>query len=344
MGKNLKRKSKTWRFIVESIFKHDENDLSYITKDKDLLKQHIRFITNSQYSKNEALDCYIVPDGHCKGSRPKYFIGFKKFYKIIFDRWTHLLKCTLDKDYLYYKFFGGKGIYITQDFLDAKKFCIWCLKNGLTGKLGTFTTYLLRKRDYIHFSSNNCYVVTEKDLHECKSLKMVLNNIYVTKKYEEGHDPTVSYLTMYTRYYVYSLSLQDALYTEYKIDRKGGWKETIGFSPKIFYTSVATESDVPESTFLSRIHYSYLNGGFIVRPYDMLKEDFSVDAEAAKQGKVSYKRQWNINNKEREKRGIYSTNTYNDSFKNKSTDNETNSTIEESNVYSNKPDDDVYNK
>ena len=285
--------------IINSIFKPGEKDLSYITKDPELLKQHIKFINESSYVYAGKIASIKVPGGRSEGLSPRNFDFFWKYYQYIFERWFHLIKCCFYTDYPYYKFFGGKGIYMSKEFLDGKKFCIWCLKNGLTSKVGMYDIYLQRKNKNKNYSPKNCYVITEKELHECKTLNLVLSHLYVTKKYEEDHDNSVSYMTMYSRYYVYDLNLDDALHCKYDSSTRRTCLETIGFSPMNFYKSVATDQDVPLTTFMSRIHYSYLNGGFTIRPYDMLKEDYSIEEETAKQGKVSYKKQWERDRKEK---------------------------------------------
>ena len=104
-----------------------------------------------------------------------------------------------------------------------------------------------------------------------------------------------------------------------------------------FYKSVATDQDVQLSTFMSRIHYSYLNGGFTIRPYDMLKEDYSIEEETAKQGKVSYKKQW-----ERDRKEKADKQTPNNIMQ---TNNDTRNSIHDDySVYSNTPSINVYGK
>lgn len=286
--------------IIEAIFDFNSRDQSYIANNKELLKEHKTFIRKSAYALNCQLSKLVVPEGLSKGLFPKKFDFFDKYYPCIYARWEQLVRATLDNSYYLYKFFGAKGIYISKDFLDSKKFCIWCLENKLTSKPGMYDAYLQRKDKKRMYSPSNCFVITEKEVHSCKSLKSVLSSLFLLKKYEEYHDPTVSYMTMYTRYYAYDMSIEDAVSTKYDTRNRGTTMETVGFVPRLFYLSIATEKDVPFSTYMSRVHYSYLNGGFTIRPYDLLKEDYSVDEEAAKQGKVSYKRQWLRNKKERE--------------------------------------------
>lgn len=291
--------------IIASIFKEGELDLSYVTNDKDLLARHIDYI-NSCYrihrkDKFSYSDC-VVPSGRSAGLRPKPFVGFKENYVYIYERWVHLIKCCLRPRHPLYPYFGGRGVYMSREFLDGKKFCIWCLKNGLTSKLGTYGIYLQRKRKDQNYSPKNCFVIKESDVHTAKTLRIALDSIAFLKQYEEKHDDTVSYMTAYTRYYNYDFNAYDA--SNYKLDTssKRARAKTLGFSPTNFYRAVATEKDCTMSVFLSRYHYSYLNGGFIARPYDMLNPSYSVSAEAEKQGKVSYKRQWERNRKQKEKK------------------------------------------
>ena len=42
-----------------------------------------------------------------------------------------------------------------------------------------------------------------------------------------------------------------------------------------------------------------MSGNFIVKPYDMLKPEYSVEEECAKQGAISYKSQWDRKRKEK---------------------------------------------
>ena len=324
-------KTRAIKNAIKRLFKKGEKDLSYIANNPDLLQKHIRFICAMPYV-NSPRHTFVVPDGINKGKTQKTFAFFREHYTWIYERWLHLLKCCFDPNYLYYKFFGAKGVSMSLDFLNSRTFCTWCLMNGLTSKRDMYSTYLQRRNKNGNFSPYNCYVVTEKELHECKDLKIVLDRLYITKRYEEEHDPSVSYLTMYTRYYLYDMSLDDALHYKYDPSTRGTCAKTIGFSPSKFYASVATENDVPWSMFISRIHHSYLNGGFIARPYDMLRPEYSIEEETAKQGKISYKKQWDRNRKEKENK-----------LKN-SLDNSNSLTDDKSSVYSNSPNINVYSE
>lgn len=291
--------------IIEEIFNNDSNDLSYILNNEELFKRHVQFINESPYSSSGTLRNLSVPSGASKGLRPKIFDHFDIRYPAIYERWVHMVKSCLDPTYPSYKLFGAKGIYISKDFLDSKWFCKWCLRNGVTSKLGSYDKYLLRRNKSGNYSPFNCYVISEKELHECKDLKTVLESLYIAKRYEENHHKSVSYMTMYSRYYVWDWALDDSLMTEYTFT-----PDQFGFSPINFYNSVADDSSCSQSTFLSRVHYSYLNGGFICRPYDMLKPEYSVSEECAKQGKISYKQKWDRDRKEQEgKNNPYSNNS-----------------------------------
>ena len=337
--KKKKRKQYKWsnhwhknsEEIINSIFKKDEPDMKYISENPELLKLHCHFIFTRYYVRRSLFQKYVVPTGKSEGISPKQFEFFKDLYPIIYERWAHLIRCCFDETYPLYKFFGAKGIYMSKDFLDSRKFAVWCLKNGLVTPLGMYDTYLQRKDKNYNFSPYNCYTITEKELHDCKLLKIVLDNLYFVKKYEEGHDKSVSYMTAYTRYYVYDINIEDTL--SWKYDPSDIRDKQWCFSPQKFYKSVADENSCTMSVFLSRYHYSYLNGGFIARPYDMLKPDFSVSAEANRQGKLAYKQQWDRDNADK---------NANKSVYNKTVTSPISSQEQENNVYSYNKDLDVY--
>ena len=316
---------------INEIFESGEMDLKYVTDNDELYKKHEAFINRCMIERHFYFSRFKVPDGPNKGNRPRSFVGFEENYYLIYRRWLFLIKCCLKPNFYLYKYFGGKGIYISNAFLNGKKFCLWCLKNGLTSGLSDYIAYLQRKDKTKWYSPCNCYVLTEKANHERKSLSIALDNLFLCKKYEEYHDPSVSYMTAYNRYYGYDFQAEDAVSYKYDTSSKKSCFMTLGFSPTKFYRSVATESDCSKSTFLSRYHYSYLNGGFIARPYDMLKPDYSVSSSAEQQGKVSYKRQYD-KNKKKEKAAAYN---YEESFA-------TYLTNDFFSVYSNSPESSVY--
>jgi hypothetical protein len=104
---------------------------------------------------------------------------------------------------------------------------------------------------------------------------------------------------------VYDFSVEDAVDVPHK--RRSG--VAYKFSPTLFYKSVANESSCSLSTFLSRMHYAYLDDIDVIKPYDMLDPKFSVTNDTNVYGKLSYKQQWDRNkNKEKRKSLIYSEN------------------------------------
>ena len=286
---------------VAKIFDQSTDDLTYVKENPALMKAHIAHINKCEYNGNSFLAPLMVESEEGDMVNPKSFSGFLKYYKNIYNMWMHLINSCYIEDYRFYPFFGRRGIKISNDFLDSRKFCIWCLQNGLTRKPFMYDQYLQRKNKTKGYSADNCYIITEKELHTGKSVQTVLNQVGLIRSYETEHDPSVSYLVFYTRYYMYDFCSEDARMLKYKNARS----DIFGFSPITFYKSVADENSCSMSTFMSRIHYSYLNGGFVAHPYDMLKPDYSVDAEAAKQGKISYKRKWNMDKKEKEGKGVY---------------------------------------
>ena len=289
--RTLKRRAEK----VKQIFDASTKDLAYVSLNEALLKEHITFIKKCRYTHTPMLDHLSVPKGQLKGRTPKPFANFAINYPYIYARWLNIIQSCLNPEYPLYKFIGAKGILMSKEFFDSKSFCIYCLKNALTKEPFTYRQYLVRKDKTKWYTADNVYLFNEKDLHECKSLNIALLSLQLIKQYETNHDSSVSYMTYYTRYYMYDMDANDSANLPFNPVEP---QVTLGFRPTEFYNSVATESDCSLSTFMSRMHYSYLNGGFKARPYDMLKPDYSVKAAANQEGKLSYKQQWDRLQKE----------------------------------------------
>lgn len=301
MGKYYYKTRKDKIKTAEQIFDREANDLSYIIENKQLLKRHTIFINKSRYVKNSSLYKYKVPSGRYEGMTPLPFMGFQEFYPNIFDLWIHIIKSCFDVTYRFYPYFGGKGIYPGADVLDSRRFALWCLRNGFSNKPFTYSKYFQRKNKSKGYTLSNCYITTEKAVHSPTNLSKVIEGIRLIKLYEEDHDPSVSYITFYTRYYLYDMDADGARFAKHP--------EIPGFMPTSFYQCVADENSCTFSTFISRMHYSYLNGGHRIRPYDLLKPEYSVGDDCNSQGKLSYKQQYHRNKKEQnEKYNPYAVN------------------------------------
>lgn len=288
--------SKERAAIVNRIFKQANDDLSYIICNEELLKEHIDFINSADYSEftTKRSLCNIRTNGNKK---PKKFKYFKHHYNHIYDRWVHMIRSCYDKKYQYYPFIGGKGIKMDNKLLDGKYFCIWCLKNGLIKKQFMYDQYLIRKDKTKNYTEDNLLVLSEKELHECKKLSNALITLNAAKLYEESHDPSVSYMTFYTRYFLYDLDDQDSRHLKYETQQTN---ICMGFSASVFYKSVADENCCSYNLFLRRMHEVYLIPGFNFRPYDMLKPDYSIAAAANQFGLKTYK-QISVKRKEKNK-------------------------------------------
>lgn len=274
-----KRLSRAKRLAkINKIFMDSAEDYSYIMSNRALKSAHKKFIMNAAYTR----------DLVASKSGIKSFVGFHK-YAFIYAQWVHLVNCCYVPDSPFYPFFGGKGIKLSPEFLDGKTFCLWALKNGLTRKPFMYDVYLQRRDKSKDYSPANCYVTTEESIHKCKSVKQALESVWILKKYEEEHDSSVSYVTYYTRYYMYDMTVEDARSWYYNAHIKGC---RYGFSISRFYQSVANKESCSFSTFKSRMHYAHLNGGFTIRPYQMLDPSFDVGAAANQQGKLSYKQRY----------------------------------------------------
>lgn len=318
------------------LFDSSKDDLKCISENKDLLKLHKQYITKVHYSRITWFAKWIKPVTCSEGDEitPQYFVGFAKLYPTIFERWSHLIKSCYDSNYMYYKFIGAKGIRVCKEFLDSKSFCLWCLKNALVSKLGMYMDYFVRHDKSKDYTLENCYVTTESDVHTGKSMESVLASLILIKNYNAAHHEDVSYMTAYTRFYVWDFNVDDSINYSSGIKNSRS-KNRICFSPEKFYQSVATENSCTYSTFKSRLHYCYLNGGLTVRPYDMLDPNYSISAAANANGKLSYKQKWHREWKEKmEKNKIYNNpdEVYQNDLTN--TDGCVYNTTPETNVYS----------
>lgn len=286
-----KKRKKVHRPLTGKFFDDTAEDFSYVTNDKEILKKHTLFIKRADYVTSgfilKYLDCE-VPSGPFKGTKPKSFKRFKAKYRPLYNRWLHYVRLCFEPNYSMYKFFGGKGIYASDDFLDAKKFCTWCLRKGVVDDLGMYTKYIIRKDKTKGYSFDNVMLLDEKDIRKGKNLKSALTSLLLAKKYEEYHDPEVTYMTAYTRFYAYDFDVDDAVGAPHK-KRSGVLYK---FSPTLFYKSVADETSCSLSTFLSRVHYAYLDDIHVMKPYDMLDPKFSVSGETNAHGRMSYKQRW----------------------------------------------------
>jgi hypothetical protein len=245
-------------------------NLSYISNDRILLKKHIIFMKKCRHATYHFL----------KGEVDVIFKTFSEFkrYDVISDRFYFLMNICYNKDHRLYPYFGGKGIKISEEFLDAEKFCIWCLKNNLTYPSNTYVTYLQRKDKSKDYSPDNCFVITEKDVHENKYLNITLAKLLLQKKYNEGHADKVNYMIAYSRYFQYDMDFDDAVYLPrlYK-------SSLYDFLPINFHKSVADENSCTLSAFLTR--YKTLHDGKVpIDPYSFLDKDVSVTEVAKRYG------------------------------------------------------------
>lgn len=286
--------SKSVQNKIKKIFDQSQPDLSYITKDRKLLKKHIEFIHNLPYC---SMSFVSGPVSHQKLTikRPQLFVAFHKCYEPIYRRWLRLLSYCYSEYSECYQFFGKRGVKLCDDFLDCKKFCIWCLTNGLVYEPDSYKMYLVRKDKSGDYTLDNVSIIYEKQLHSTPDLSDALDTIIFAKNYEDHHHESVSYMSAYTRYYVYDFTIEDAISAPYTPDvpkklRSPG-ETGIGFQPCSFYKSVADEDSCTWSEFWSRMHMTYMSK-IPPRPYDLLSKEFSTVEHVAKLGKKSYKQLW----------------------------------------------------
>lgn len=279
MSKLPKRK----RHLIKKIFKDQVVDLINIINDQELLRLHIHFVKTSSLTEQV---CKNITIESCTGKivQPRTFPYFKTKYENIYRRWIHLIRSCYDKNYNFYRFFGAKGIKMSVEFLDSRKFCIWCLKNGLVRKPFTYDQYLQRKDKTRAYKKSNCYIITEKSIHECTDLKTTLFMLYLTKSYKESHDVSVRYYTFLTRYFMYDMDVSDSRSLKYE---GRSFNRTVGFVPHLFWKSVSNEDSVSFDVFVDRLQVCYDEPNLIFNPYDVIKKDFSLIKEFNKQGLVA---------------------------------------------------------
>lgn len=288
----LSFESKTVQNKIKKIFDSSQPDLSYITKDKKLLKKHINFINSLPYCP---MSTFVGPISHQKLTikKPQLFVAFHRCYEPIFRRWLRLLAHCYNERSECYQFFGKRGIKMSDDFLDCKKFCIWCLTNGLVYAPDSYINYLVRKDKSDDYTLDNVRIISEKQLHNEPDITDALDTIILAKCYEACHHESVSYMSAYTRYYVYDFTIEDAISVPYMPSNKlkSSGEISIGFQPLSFYKSVADENSCTWSEFWSRMHMTYMSK-IPPRPYDLLSKEFSTVEHVAKLGVKSYKQLW----------------------------------------------------
>lgn len=288
----LSFESKTVQNKIKKIFDSSQSDLSYITKDKKLLKKHINFISSLPYCP---MSTFIGPISHQKLTikKPPLFVAFHKCYEPIFRRWLRLLAYCYNERSECYQFFGKRGIKLSDDFLDCKKFCIWCLTNGLVHAPDSYINYLVRKDKSGDYTPDNVSIISEKQLHNEPDITDALDTIILAKRYEAHHHESVSYMSAYTRYYLYDFTVEDAISAPYMPSNKFKLpgEISIGFQPLSFYKSVADENSCTWSEFWSRMHMTYMSK-IPPRPYELLNKEFSTVEHVAKLGVKSYKQLW----------------------------------------------------
>lgn len=291
---------------IKKIFDSSQSDLSYITNNKKLLNKHIKFINASPYrpahSSNGGLYTSKLTIRH-----PRLFVGFNKCYEPIYRRWVRLLSyCYVERNECY-PFFGKRGIKLCDEFLDSKRFCIWCLTNGLVCAPDSYIKYLVRKDKSGDYSPDNVAIISEKQLHSTPDIVDAIDLIVLAKNYEDHHHETVSYMSAYTRYYMHDFTIEDAISVPYR-PFKHRYNESelqreisVGFAPTSFYKSLSDETTCRFNDFWSRLHMMYLSK-IQLRPYDALKPDFSMSEYMRSIGKKSYKQLWEEDRAEKKKR------------------------------------------
>jgi hypothetical protein len=100
----------------------------------------------------------------CKGQRLSQYTNFKthglsKKYKDIYELWASIKRRCYNKKQKTYKYYGGKGIIICDEWKnDFPEFLKWCLNNGYRKKLE-----IDRINSNGNYAPDNCQFITKSE-------------------------------------------------------------------------------------------------------------------------------------------------------------------------------------
>lgn len=261
---------------IPSCVLQDDIYFTNVYNNPSLLDEHAKYI-NKAYCTN----AFNIKWPY-KVTRDMGFALFRKFetmYPLIYQRWCFLIEACYMKDSRFYKYFGGKGIKVGDDFRDSRKFCLWCLKNHCTYGTMTYNVYLQRRDKTKDYTADNCFVIREKEMRSGTNMNDMLSNILNVRAYKEYHHKTVKFPIFYTRYYTYDMDIDSA---------RSAPRDTIDiFNTSTFYNDNHSSDDVTLSVFERRYKSLIEDDCDFFNPYDLLRPDFSITNFMRLQGKYT---------------------------------------------------------
>lgn len=113
------------------------------------------------------------------------------------SRWCRMLSRCEDEDYRQWQDYGGRGIYVCDEWHDFHKFYEWCMENDIEKKL-----QIDRINNDGPYSPENCRIVSRAKNNRNRSNTLMLTAFGETKSTGEWLEDvrcTVDYRALYSR-------------------------------------------------------------------------------------------------------------------------------------------------
>lgn len=133
--------------------------------------------------------------------------GLKRDYPRLYTIWKLMHKRCEDETNNMYYLYGGRGVKVCEDWTSLKSFIDWANKNGYSDDLT-----IDRVDSNKNYSPENCRWVTRTIQNRNKRATKYINGIDSNTFFEQTpHDPSVSYIRFFMRYFKSGWSLEDSL-------------------------------------------------------------------------------------------------------------------------------------
>ena len=134
-----------------------------------------------------------------------------KVYKRLYSIWNAMKARCYNKNHPAYKYYGGRGIILSKEWrYDFKQFRDWAIKNGF--KEGLSIDRIDNDKNY---EPSNCrwVCISEQSKHRHNSIKLEYKG-QTKSLYDISKELGINYGTLYYRYAISNMSLEDALKKE----------------------------------------------------------------------------------------------------------------------------------
>lgn len=134
-------------------------------------------------------------------------VGLKKGNPRLYNIWKNMMnRCYKETSNVFY-LYGGRGIHVCEEWKKARTFFEWAMSSGYEN------TLTLDRRDSCgNYTPENCRWVTNTEQNRNKRCTRYIGTVDSKTFFESTpHDPSVTYLRFFMRYFKGGWSLQDAL-------------------------------------------------------------------------------------------------------------------------------------